>query len=475
MKFYYAFIPALLLWLVSQNTSAQSTATQDVNLLQNDTWEQVAPKLKRKWLTGNQSTFAYWKMDEGAHVPRHQHPNEQTTYIQNGSVRVLINGTEHIVKAGGVLIIPANTPHEFFCLEDGTVDIDFFAPPRADWINGTADYLKTAAKSDDLEIVGTLNERPGDVAVSAEGRVFATIHPLGSKQNQLVEIINGKPVPYPSSAYQKNGQTPSDKKFDAMLGLIFDKKDRLWVTDMGLDLGRSRIWVFDIKKNKVIKKIEIPTHIAPSGSFLQDIVVDEKNNWAFLADIANPGIIALDLSHNTFRRFGNHPALQAEDKDMIIDNEVVYFGGKPARVAIDPITLSPDRETLFFGAMNGSTWYKLPTRLFREKQNDRIIDNSITVVGTKPYSDGAFTDPSGNHYFTNLQEHAITRLDTKGKLTHMVQNSQKLQWPDNAYLGPDSWVYISVNHLNTTPAFTGGADKGKPPYYIYKFRLNTTH
>ena len=47
----------------------------------------------------------------------HFHPNEQITWITKGSVKVLSQGKEFIVKAGGVLIIPPNVPHEFFALE----------------------------------------------------------------------------------------------------------------------------------------------------------------------------------------------------------------------------------------------------------------------------------------------------------------------------------------------------------------------
>jgi quercetin dioxygenase-like cupin family protein len=41
------------------------------------------------------------------------------------------------MKAGMMLIIPPNVPHEFICTED-MIDIDFFAPQRQDWINGVA-------------------------------------------------------------------------------------------------------------------------------------------------------------------------------------------------------------------------------------------------------------------------------------------------------------------------------------------------
>lgn len=98
-----------------------------------------------------------------------------------------------------------------------------------------------------------------------------------------------------------------------------------------------------------------------------------KNNWAYLADIANPSIIAVDLGNKKARRFSGHATLQAEDKNMVIDGKTVHFAGKSARVAIDPITLSADGEILFFGAMNGTNWYSVPAMLFRQGKADRTI------------------------------------------------------------------------------------------------------
>jgi mannose-6-phosphate isomerase-like protein (cupin superfamily) len=48
---------------------------------------------------------------------------------------------EVIVRGGEVLYIPANVPHSAVALED-TVDIDFFAPRREDWIRKEDAYLR---------------------------------------------------------------------------------------------------------------------------------------------------------------------------------------------------------------------------------------------------------------------------------------------------------------------------------------------
>jgi sugar lactone lactonase YvrE len=322
-----------------------------------------------------------------------------------------------------------------------------------------------------LQEVAAFDKRPGNVAVSNDGRVFATMHPLGSPATQLVEVVNGKALPFPDASYQKNNAKASDATFDTMLGLVFDKNNTLWVIDMGLELGKTRLWAFDIKRKKVTQKIELPATVAPAGTFAQDVAVDEKNGWAYLADIANPGIIAVNLKTKAARRFSGHTSLQAEDKDMIIDGTVVNFGGKPARVAINPITLSTSRDVIFFGSMNGQSWYQVPANLFREGKDDKAIGDAITKAGDKPFSDGAATDAKGNHYFTNLQEHAIARLDARGTLSNILQDNEKLRWPDNLALSTDGWIYISVNQLNTTTAFTGQPDGGQAPFYIYRFKI----
>lgn len=107
--------------------------------------EKISDKITRQYVMGSQSMLVKWTLKKGAVIPLHFHPNEQTTWITSGSVKVLSQGKEFIVKAGGVLIIPSNVPHEFYALED-TIDIDFFTPVREDWLNNTAQYLATPAR-----------------------------------------------------------------------------------------------------------------------------------------------------------------------------------------------------------------------------------------------------------------------------------------------------------------------------------------
>lgn len=320
-----------------------------------------------------------------------------------------------------------------------------------------------------LEVVGEFKTRPGNVAASNDGRVFSTMHPLDKDNNQLVEVkANNEIVPFPNADYQKNGGPAADEKLDTPLGVRVDENNILWVIDMGQNLGKTRLFGFDIATQQEVFRLDFPKEVAPAGSFVQDLAVDEVNGWVYLADIADAGILAVNMKTQTVRRFGNE-ILAAEDIDMIIDEKVIYFGGVPARVAVNPITLSSDRNSLFFGAMNGTKWYTVPANLFRDNAADSLIAASITVAGDKPISDGVATDAAGNHYFTNLQEDGLDILGTDGVLKPLIRDP-KIIWADNVDV-KGGYAYFTVNQLHTAPTFTGAEDQGKPPYFIYKIKL----
>ncbi len=108
--------------------------------------EPLSDLIGRQFLVGTNTMIARVLLSKGAHVPRHQHHNEQITYILSGALRFHIEGRDLTVAAGEVLCIPPNVPHEAWALED-TVDLDVFNPPRQDWIDRDDSYLRTQVAS----------------------------------------------------------------------------------------------------------------------------------------------------------------------------------------------------------------------------------------------------------------------------------------------------------------------------------------
>jgi len=106
--------------------------------------ETVNPLLARRLITGQRMMLAHVYLKKGCIVPKHQHENEQLTYILQGALRFWFGedeSEEMVLRAGEVLVIPSNVWHKAEAIED-TLDVDVFDPPRADWLAKTDAYLR---------------------------------------------------------------------------------------------------------------------------------------------------------------------------------------------------------------------------------------------------------------------------------------------------------------------------------------------
>jgi len=103
--------------------------------------EKLSDTITRQMVSGEHTTVARIHLAKGAIVPRHAHVSEQLSMILSGSLKFIFDTHEQIVGAGEMLLIPSNVPHAAEALED-TMDLDFFAPRREDWIRKDDAYLR---------------------------------------------------------------------------------------------------------------------------------------------------------------------------------------------------------------------------------------------------------------------------------------------------------------------------------------------
>jgi quercetin dioxygenase-like cupin family protein len=107
--------------------------------------EELSSTIGRRIVSGERAMIAHVYLAEGAVVPRHEHDNEQITYILEGALEFTLGDGDdaetRVVRAGEVLLIPSGLPHAAVALED-TLDVDVFAPPRQDWLDKSDDYLR---------------------------------------------------------------------------------------------------------------------------------------------------------------------------------------------------------------------------------------------------------------------------------------------------------------------------------------------
>jgi quercetin dioxygenase-like cupin family protein len=106
--------------------------------------ENVNPLFDRRLITGDRMMLAHIYLKKGCIVPRHQHENEQLTYVVSGGLRFWIGedeAEEIFVGPGEVLHLPSWVWHKAEAVED-TLDVDVFSPPRQDWLTKTDAYLR---------------------------------------------------------------------------------------------------------------------------------------------------------------------------------------------------------------------------------------------------------------------------------------------------------------------------------------------
>jgi sugar lactone lactonase YvrE len=345
--------------------------------------------------------------------------------------------------------------------------------PGAHYVDLTTAPLVTEAG---LEQVLTHHEPIGNVAVSATGRVFFTVHPEARPRGpRLLEWRDGRAEPFPAADIQAGVlETP--------LGIVIDRQGRLWVIDpANHGLGRPRVVAIDLASGLVVHEHVFPRDIAPRGSFLQDLQVDPAGRFVFIADTSfwrkSPALIVYDTATRRSRRLlENHPSVRAQDwliRTRI--REMRYVGGLVAmKPGLDGIALDPTGQWLNFGAMAHDTLYRIAASdLLDERLTPAELAERVETLGKKPLSDGLSADLAGNVYITDVEHGAVLRMAPGGQLT-TIARSPRIRWADALSFGPNGWLYLADSALPEVILKTRAHIEGHGPYHVYRFRPGTT-
>lgn len=74
------------------------------------------------------------EMQPGSVLPEHQHDHEQITLVIDGKLELTVGGKTMIMEKGSVAVVPSNVLHSGRVLEQFTVAVDAWNPPREDYI-----------------------------------------------------------------------------------------------------------------------------------------------------------------------------------------------------------------------------------------------------------------------------------------------------------------------------------------------------
>ena len=325
-------------------------------------------------------------------------------------------------------------------------------------------------QQDSLEEVLSFPLPIGNVAVSATGRVFFTVHPEARPEgNKLLEYVDGAAVPYPGTRQQA-------ELFDTVLGVTVDGQGNLWTIDHGNHGTRNaRLLAFDLDNGELVHDHRLPPEVAPAGSFLQDLQVSADGRTVIIADASfwrkSPGIVIYDVGTATARRvLESHPSVSAEKFVIAHDgDEMRFFGGLVAlRGGIDGIALGP--EWLYYGALSGSLLYRVRLRDLRNQElPEAQLARRVELYSAKPLSDGLSIDVEGNVYVTDVEHNAIFRVGSDRRPRTLIRSS-RMRWPDALSFGPDGWLYVADSALQEVVLRPQTHIQEHSPYSIFRFR-----
>ena len=97
-------------------------------------YRELAPGVSMKPLAcGDNSLLCEFRLKQGAVIPAHQHPQEQTGYLVQGSLRFFGDEGEAVVEPGCSWRFKGGVVHGAEVLEDALV-VEVFSPVRTDYL-----------------------------------------------------------------------------------------------------------------------------------------------------------------------------------------------------------------------------------------------------------------------------------------------------------------------------------------------------
>jgi sugar lactone lactonase YvrE len=330
-----------------------------------------------------------------------------------------------------------------------------------------------------IEQVAALDYPPGNIAVSATGRVFLTLHPDGKPPIKVVELVDGTPVPFPDAAFQK--PEAGTVHFQSPLSMRIDHQHRLWVLDFA-DFGRGqpRILAFDIETRALVHQYDFPAEVAGFLSMLNDFAVSPDGTHVYIAESSpikqTPALIVYDVEHRISRRLlDRHPSvvpknyvLNAAGRDMIV------FGVYTLRIGVDSITLDRAGAWLYYAPVNGDRMFRVSTAALDDAAlAPGALAAAVEDYGPKTMSDGLSSDDAGNVYVTDPEHSAILTLGPERTLKTLVKDV-KLRWPDGLSFGPAGWLYVTCSSLQHVLFVPSGHQAAHAPYHVFRFKPGAT-
>ncbi|WP_329009090.1 cupin domain-containing protein [Micromonospora rifamycinica] len=96
---------------------------------------EVRPGVRRKVYATDEVLFAWHELGVGMDLNPHHHDDfDQLVLILGGRCNYYVDGVPHPMGPGSLLLVPRGAEHYIEPTEGPCINVDVFAPPRADFL-----------------------------------------------------------------------------------------------------------------------------------------------------------------------------------------------------------------------------------------------------------------------------------------------------------------------------------------------------
>ena len=358
----------------------------------------------------------------------------------------------------------------------------------AEWV--TVDYLWDANHSRALYQesgqFAVANNLITGVKVSSQGDIFVAVprwmSGVPSSLNKLVSNPNGDGYvldPWPSWQFNEINRTGS---LQYAQSFIIDSQNRMWIPEVGrtnffdanpslVTSAPAGIFVVNISDGSVLLNYYFPDSVVPyNNSFVNDIVLDEENGFAYFTNTwGSGGIIVYNINANNSHMFVSSATQRNSSYDFCV-NGICYGTDGVGSSPSDGIALSGDNSKLYWSAVQGQGLYSIETKyLWNFSMSDEQFESNLIFLGFKTGCSDGLLYLNGALYYGDVTHSAIVLLNDLSSFTepNSINPSQSLVASSDSYslnwidtfasdLNSNSILYFTSNRLNLF--FSGAMD-----------------
>ncbi|MFC1481676.1 L-dopachrome tautomerase-related protein [Candidatus Neomarinimicrobiota bacterium] len=312
------------------------------------------------------------------------------------------------------------------------------------------------------------------VAVSKTGRIFVN-YPrwFPDVTTSVAELSDSSVVrPYPDlewNTFDPSGDLSS--QFVCVQSVYIDGDDYLWILDPAPSflIGDSevgpKLLKVDLATNEVIRTYLFDQSVAPPSSYLNDVRIDTRRNFAYITDSGLGAIIVVDLTTGVNRRLlADHASTKAEDITLIVGGSPLLEADSSAvKIHSDGLALDSRGEYLYYQALTGRHLYRIKTSTLRNAELEQDeLELAVEALGESGASDGIIFGQDGNLYFTSIENNAISRYTADGTFETVIRDD-RLKWPDSFSVAADGSILVTTSQIHLLAQQT-------EPFKIYSFK-----